>query len=126
MNHADSIPDPDREHRHGPRDRRRHDCDPVTNDDLEEALARHAREERAFIQEILDQAFPDGPARHGEYHRKLITAARAEEEFWKAAKVEILKHGISGLLWTLLLIMGLALFGLAVRMGFAVTPFIRS
>lgn len=105
------------EKRHGPHDRRARGNDPVTNDDLDEALAIHADQDRAFVMGILDKAFPDGAEAHGEYHRKVNAAAKAEEEFWRAAKMKLLEHGLNGVFWVFVIVAGLALAGLATKLG---------
>ncbi len=92
----------------------------MTNDDLDEALAIHAADERKFVQDIIDRAFPDGPDAHGEYHRGLIKAAQAQEEFWRAAKLKLLDHGITGILWVIVFVLGLALLGVFSKFGIAV------
>lgn len=94
---------------------------PATLDDVEELFAMHEHREQEMFDKLL-AAFPDGPEKHREYHQKLINAAKAEEEFWQTAKVELLKRGISGVLYILGLVGGLVLLGLSAKFGFAL-PF---
>jgi len=95
---------------------------PATLDDVEELFAMHEQREKEMFDKLL-AAFPDGPEKHREYHQKLINAAKAEEEFWQTAKVELLKRGISGILYILGIVAGLVLLGLSAKFGFAV-PFV--
>lgn len=95
---------------------------PATLDDVEELFALHEQREKEMFDKLL-AAFPDGPEKHREYHQKLINAAKAEEEFWQTAKVELLKRGISGALYILGVVAGLVLLGLSAKFGFAV-PFV--
>ena len=90
----------------------KHGNQPVTNDDLDEALALHAAGERAEIQKMIDkvmEAFPDGTENHRRAHEKMIKAAEAEEKFWTELKADIAKKSIWGILHilTLLVIAGL-------------------
>ncbi len=92
---------------------------PATLDDVEELFAIHEQREKEMFDKLL-AAFPDGPEKHREYHQKLINAAKAEEEFWQTAKVELLKRGISGALYILGIVGGLVLLGLSAKFGFAI------
>lgn len=80
----------------------RHGSDPVTNDDLDEALAVHSAEERkyfeAVIAQITKEAFPDGAVKHGEYHQAKINAAKSEEKFWSELKLDLAKKGLWGII----------------------------
>ena len=99
---------------------RKHDgAKPATLDDVEELFALHEKREQEMFDRLLS-AFPDGPEKHREYHQKLINAAKAEEEFWQTAKVEIIKRGVGGLLWVLSVVFGLILLGLSAKFGFAI------
>lgn len=97
----------------GPERRKRHSGDtPVTNDDLDEALAIHEAKERLFVTELhnhLLSAFPDGTEKHRLAHEKMIKAAEAEESFWRDLKTEIAKKSIWGILHilTILVVAGL-------------------
>ena len=92
--------------------------DPVTNNDLDEALTEHSEEERKYvaslIQEVL-RAFPDGVETHRAYHESLIEARKAEKEFWDTAKKSVISNGIAGLFGLLKVIMLLAALGLTVK-----------
>jgi hypothetical protein len=99
---------------------RRHDGDaPVTNNDLDEALAVHSLEERRYIDAVVAnvlKAFPnEDVAGHREYHDRKIKAAIAEEEFWRTAKQEMIKAGVNGMLKVLWLALCLAALGLTVK-----------
>ena len=85
----------------------KHGNQPVTNDDLDEALALHAASERAEIQKMIDkvmEAFPDGTENHRRAHEKMIKAAEAEERFWTDLKADIAKKSIWGILHILVLL----------------------
>lgn len=107
---------PPLERRH---ERRRANGDqPVTNDDLDEALAIHSQEERAYVKTLIDEvmfAFPDGAENHRHYHESKIKAARAEEEFWRTAKEQIIKAGVNGVIGIIRVVLLLALLGLTVK-----------
>ena len=97
----------------------KHGNQPVTNDDLDEALALHAQSERKEIQKMIDEvmkAFPDGTENQRRAHEKMIKAAEAEERFWTDLKADIAKKSIWGILHilTILVLAGISakLFGL--------------
>jgi len=99
---------------------RRHNGDaPVTNDDLDEALAMHSLEERKYIDAAVGSvlmAFPKADVKgHHDYHDRRIKAAEAEEEFWRTAKQEMIKAGVNGMLKVLWLVLCLAALGLTVK-----------
>jgi len=85
---------------------------------VHDELKEHEARERAWI-ESLFRAFPDGDLEgHRMYHERKIKAAVAEEEFWKTAKSEALKNGISGIFAALRWVVVLAILGLAYKYGF--------
>ncbi len=93
--------------------------DPVTNDDLYEALALHAEQDRAYVAALYAkamEAFPDGPENHRLAHEQMIKAAQAEETFWRDLKSEIAKKSIWGILHILSILViagiGAKLFGI--------------
>jgi hypothetical protein len=95
--------------------------DPVTNDDLDEALALHAEQDRAYVAALYEkamEAFPDGPEQHRIAHEQMIKAAKAEETFWRELKSEIAKKSIFGIAQILLILivagLGAKLFGIPV------------
>lgn len=99
--------------------RHRSGTDPITLDDLDEALEMHAQKERAYMKTMIDSvlvAFPGGDlGGHHDYHNRKILASQAEEEFWKAAKLTLIQAGVNGfvrLVWIVLLLIAL---GLTVR-----------
>ena len=100
--------------------------EPVTNDDLDEALRIHSEEERGYYNSIINkimEAFPDGDlSAHKQYHLSKIEAAKAEKEFGMAAKQELMRRGISGILHLLGMIALLAVVGFAAKYGLAI-PF---
>lgn len=65
----------------------------------------------------VELAFPDGPEKHRDYHQGLINAAREEAEFWKAAKMELTKIGISTIFGVAKIVGMLALLGLMYKLG---------
>jgi len=64
----------------------------------------------------INAAFPDGPDNHRLAHQAMIKAAVAEERFWDELKLDIAKKGTWGLL---IIILGLALVGIAAKFGIA-------
>lgn len=71
--------------------------------------------ERRLIE--VEGAFPDGPVKHFEYHQAKINAAKEEAEFWKTAKVELTKAGVSTLVSVIKTVLVLALVGLMYKLG---------
>ena len=65
----------------------------------------------------VESAFPSGPLPHREYHQAKENAAREEAEFWKAAKLELTKVGVSTVFGIVKLIGMLALLGILYKMG---------
>jgi len=103
--------------RHQPR---RHDGDAVvTNDTLDEALALHSEEERKYVDGVrtsILKAFPNADIEgHHNYHDAKVKAAKAEEEFWKTAKQELIKAGVAGMIKIIWLVLCLAALGLTVK-----------
>lgn len=100
---------------------KRHGTDPVTNDDLNEALAIHSEQERAYVKQIVDgvlRAFPDGVETHRAYHESLIEARKAEKEFWDTAKKAVITNGVSGLFSLIRIVLVLAALGLTAKVAF--------
>lgn len=100
------------------RRKRNHGEDAVTNDDLDEALSIHSKDERAFVEALIAKvmlAFPDGVDKHREYHESLILAAKAEKEFWDTAKKALITNGVAGLFGILKIVLLLAALGLTVK-----------
>ena len=78
---------------------------------------QHRRMMREMRVELLS-GFPDGDLQaHNEYHAARNKAAKAEEEFWKAARSEGLKYGVAGLFGILKWIAILTVLGLAYKVG---------
>lgn len=65
----------------------------------------------------INRAFPDGPESHRSAHESMMKAAVAEERFWNELKLDIAKKGIWGLM---VIVVGLAVIGLAAKFGLAV------
>lgn len=65
----------------------------------------------------LENAFPDGPDKHREYHQAKIDAAREEAEFWKSAKMELTKIGITSIFGVAKIILTLAVLGGLYKLG---------
>lgn len=65
----------------------------------------------------INRAFPDGPEAHRLAHEAMMKAAVAEEKFWNELKLDIAKKGIWGLM---VIVIGLAVIGLAAKFGLAV------
>lgn len=104
----------------GPERRKRRRADgesPVTNDDLDEALAIHSEQERQHVEGLIAgvmTAFPDGTESHRVAHEQMIAAAKAEEVFWRDLKTDVMKKSIWGILQVLCF---LAVAGLAAKLG---------
>lgn len=91
--------------------------DPVTNSDLDVALAIHAKEESEHVERMIAsilKAFPDGLDNHRMAHEQMIAAAKAEETFWRELKTDVAKKSIWGILQVLCF---LAVAGLAAKLG---------
>ena len=97
----------------------------LTKKDLDTALARHTDDEMSKLKGMIDgaikdattsllHAFPDGIENHREAHERMISAAKAEEAFWKDLKLDIAKKSIWGILHILFL---MTLGTLAVKLG---------
>ena len=96
----------------------KHGADPVTLDDLDEAFAIHAVEEKKQMQDMvsaLTYAFPDGIEGHRIYHEGLTKAAKSEQEFWDTAKKALITNGVNGLLSLVKIILLLAALGLTAK-----------
>lgn len=100
------------------RRRSNHGNEPVTNDDLDEALAVHSEQERARVEGLISgvmRAFPDGVESHRLAHAAQIAAAKAQEEFWSTAKKALITGGVSSLLTLVKIVLLLAALGLTVK-----------
>ena len=90
--------------------------------DVKKMLEDHEAAQRKWRDDLradLLAAFPDGDVDgHCQYHLNKIRAAKAEEEFWKAAKEEAIKNGVSGLFAVLKAVSILAILGAAYKLGF--------
>ena len=92
--------------------------DPVTLDDLEDALAIHSVEEKKRVQDMVSallHAFPDGIEGHRIYHEGLMKATKSEQEFWDTAKKALITNGVNGLLSLVKVILLLAALGLTAK-----------
>jgi len=67
----------------------------------------------SLLHEIND-AFPEGTAKHREVHEVWMQAKKSEAEFWQELKLDIAKKGVWGLL---VIVIGLVLTGLSVKTG---------
>ena len=97
------------------------DDQPLTLGDFKRLMAEHEKNEfeqqNAMLKKCM-AGFPnDDPVPHRDYHQRKIDAAVAEREFWEAAKLKILEHGVGGVIKTIWLILGLALLGLSIKLG---------
>lgn len=90
-------------------------------DDIRQMFVDHETRERDWLEKLkaeVMRAFPDGDVDgHREYHTRKIVAAKAEEEFWKAARAEALKNGMAGIFAVLKWVAILAILGLAYKIG---------
>ena len=89
--------------------------------DIQGMFSAYEEKQREWIKELrndLLSAFPDGDIDgHCTYHQNKILAAKAEEEFWKAAKDEAIKNGVAGVFAVLKILATLAILGIAYKMG---------
>ena len=99
--------------------RKRLGTDPITVDDLDEALEIHSVKEWAYLREVfaeLKAAFPDGDfRRHHDYHEQKNKAAQAEEEFWKTAKTTLIQAGVNGVIKLVWILCLLVMLGMTVK-----------
>ena len=65
----------------------------------------------------VEGAFPDSLEKHHDYHLAKINSAKEEAEFWKTAKTELTKVGVSALVGVLKTLMVLAFLGLLYKLG---------
>lgn len=90
-------------------------------DELAQKFRDHEQHEeeriKALIARFAEDAFPDGPEKHRDYHQAKINSAREEAEFWKAAKMEMAKAGVSTLVGVIKIVLGLAFVGLMFKLG---------
>lgn len=102
------------------------DDQPLTLADFKKLMREHEENEAKLKAEMVAQfmaAFPDeDPIGHCAFHQDKIDAARAEKEFWDAAKLKVLEAGVSGLAKAIWIILGLAVFGLSLKLGLKVPP----
>lgn len=57
---------------------------------------------------------------HKKYHDAAISAARAQEDFWRGLKYDLTKRGI---IWAIVTLLGLASLGLAWKLGIFMQKF---
>ena len=88
---------------------------------VEDRFSEHEVKEQIWIAQLRDSfmsAFPDGDAHgHCEAHSSMIKAKRAEEEFWRTAKAEAIKHSVGGIFYVVKMLTILAIIGLAYKFG---------
>lgn len=100
-------------------------ANPRTLDEIELTFDRKLRdheereEERikVMVGALFATAFPDGPAKHFDYHLSKINAAKEEAEFWKAAKLKLIEGGVGAIAGVLKTLIVLALVGLLYKLG---------
>ena len=93
--------------------------EPVTHDQLAEALAVQASDYGRWLKAEVDRimhAFPDGVDAHRSAHEAMIKAAQAEEEFWRGLRSDIATKSIWGVLQILLFLVAA---GVAAKFGLA-------
>lgn len=86
------------------------------------ALKDHEERERAKVHALINElkvdAFPGGePTPHKAYHQSKIDAARAEKEFWQAAKLKLVEKGVGALFHVVWIAFGLMILGLGMKLG---------
>ena len=85
---------------------------------IHEEFKSHEERERKWIEALYD-AFPGGDVDgHREYHQSKIDAAKAEKEFWQAAKSEGLKQGMAGFFAVVKWVCILGILSIAYKFGF--------
>lgn len=101
-----------------------HGNKPATLDDVEELLRLHEEVERKMLEDMFKRLVPNGDIEgHCDYHAKVMKAVEAQEEFWKAAKIELMKKGV-GALWEVgKIVLILAAVGLLAKLGIALPAF---
>lgn len=94
--------------------------------DVEAAFARamveHERRSRENVESAIEalkhDLVPNGDLRpHKDYHQAKVDAAKAEQEFWNAAKMKLVENGVGAILAVLKIVLGLALVGLMLKLG---------
>lgn len=84
---------------------------------VHDELEAHEAREKMWIESLYD-AFPERDIHgHRDYHESKIKAAKAEAEFWHAAKNEALKHGVAGFFAVLKWVTILTVLGFAYKIG---------
>jgi hypothetical protein len=78
---------------------------------------REQKRIKELFEELVSDAFPDGLVKHRDYHQSKIDAAKEEAEFWKAAKMELTKVGVSALAGVVKAVLVLAVVGLMYKLG---------
>lgn len=73
----------------------------------------------AFV--LGDDGQPDFFGHHID-HKARMEAAKAEKDFWDAAKKELMKHGVSSLVAVLKVVLVLALAGISLKLGMVKLP----
>ena len=80
-------------------------------------FVEHEAKEKEWVDRLM-RAFPEQDLEaHRAYHEQRIKAARAEEEFWKTAKTELLRNGITALMAVIKWAIVLSAVGLAYKLG---------
>lgn len=86
------------------------------DDRLDEILSEVRKIHNAFPRTDGGDADFEG---HRRYHEAMIRAANAQEKFWKELKLDVAKKGVWGLL---VIVVGLAVLGLAAKLGISHSP----
>ena len=87
-------------------------CDCPMKDQVTAALTSHAKLARAFVEVDGEPDFHG----HRKYHEAKVLAAEAEERFWNELRQDVIRRGI---LYGLLIVLGLAGIGLLFKLGLA-------
>lgn len=94
--------------------------EPVTHDQLAEALAVQASDYGRWLKAEVDRimhAFPDGVDAHRSAHEAMIKAAQAQEEFWRGLRVDMAKKSLWAILQILLFLIAA---GVAAKLGITI------
>jgi len=86
------------------------------DDRLDEILSEVRKIHNAFPRTDGGDADFEG---HRRYHEAMIRAANAQEKFWNELKLDVAKKGAWGLL---VIVVGLAVLGLAAKLGISHSP----
>mgnify|MGYP001767084073 CR=1 FL=1 len=90
-------------------------------DFVRDELNAHEQREKEWLEGVLE-AFPERDVKgHRDYHENKIKAAKAEEEFWKVAREEFTRVGVSAIAGVIKVVAVLAIVTVAYKFGLGPT-----